>query len=278
MEINFPSDEQIQAKLRARKQARSGAITTPIEAPDAHDDSPKHHCLFHSILAIVEQREHAYLVGPAGSGKSKCAEDVAAHLGLPYSAPPIGRETSIAQLFGYFNAAGEYVRTPIRERAENGGVLHLEEIDFASPAVGTALNALLANDYIGFPDIAVKRHADFVCIASANTYGTGANAQYIGSQGLNAATLDRFTFIDFPYDIKLELAIAPNKQWTQHVINTRAQVEKLGLKHVVSPRASIKGGKLINSKKFTWEQVEKMVLFRGLDPVTVNKIKTTVTA
>lgn len=277
MEIECPTEEEIQKKMRERRIAKSGAKAAetppPVPQESEADDSPARHFLHEDVKAIIECGENAYLVGPAGSGKSKVAEIVAEELAKPYSAPPIGRETTIAQLFGYFNASGEYVRTPIRERAESGGVLHLEEIDFASPAVGTALNALLANDYIGFPDTVVKRHADFIIIASANTYGTGANATYIGSQGLNAATLDRFTFVDFPYDPKLEMKIAPNREWCKHVQSIRAKVEKLGLKHVVSPRATIKGGKLINSGKFTWERVEKMLLWKGLDAITIAKIQ-----
>ncbi len=274
----MPTEEEIQKKFTERRIARSRAKVAPLLSPveEPEPTGPIRHYLHSKIHDIIEMRENLYLVGPAGSGKSKIAEISAEELGMPYSAPPIGRETTMAQLFGYFNAAGEYVRTPIRERAEFGGVLHLEEIDFASPAVGTALNALLANEYIGFPDITVKRHPDCIIIASANTFGTGANAQYIGSLGLNAATLDRFIFQEVGYDEKMESRIAPCKDWMRHVQSIRAKVAKLGLKHVVSPRASIKGGKLIKSGKFTWEETEKMVLFKGLDALTVAKIGQTI--
>lgn len=281
MEINFPNETEIERILSERRKARAGgkkaSPPTPSEPTPNIPQGPARHYLHAKVLSLCRMRENVWMAGPAGSGKSKVAELVAEEINLPYYAPPIGRETTNAQLFGYFNAAGLYVRTPVRECCEHGGVLHLEEIDFASPAVGTALNALLANDKIGFPDATITRHPDCIIVASANTYGTGANAQYIGSQGLNAATLDRFIFLDFPYDENLELRIASNRDWTKHVQSTRRKVAKLGLKHVVSPRASIKGGNLLNSGEFTFEETEMMVLFKGLDAMTIEKIRNTTT-
>lgn len=275
MELNI-APGKFEELLAKRRRKESGAIDAPTQLqPEENDDSPIRHILFPSILAACDQRCNTYLVGPAGSGKSKACEQVAIELNLPYYCPPIGRETSIAQLFGYFNVQGEYVRTPLRDALERGGIIHFEEIDFASAPVGTALNSVLANDNVGFPDAVIPKHSDFIVIASANTFGTGATAQYIGSQGLNAATLDRFAFIEFPYDERMEHRIAPNKSWCSHVQAIRRKVEKLKLKIVVSPRATINGGKLLNSKAFTWEQVEKMTIFRGLDPITVAKIAET---
>lgn len=269
MKIDPILEDRIQATLRKKRIAQSGA---PTKEETPGESMLRSHFLTPKIQAILAMRENLYLVGPAGSGKSYAVEEVANTLQLPFYCPPIGRETTNAQLFGYFNAAGEYVRTPIRQAVEFGGVLHLEEIDFASPAVGTSLNALLANRTIGFPDKVIPRHPDFICVASANTFGNGANAQYIGSQGLNAATRNRFIYLDFPYDERLEMQIAPNRDWTAHVQMMRAKAASIQLKHVISPRQSIQGGKLINSGEFTWQQVERMTIFAGLDEITIGKL------
>lgn len=277
MEIQFDESE-IQRRILEKKAKKAGI---PLKAsPDAteekdNDDSPIAHVLTSKLHALLEMRNHVWLPGPAGGGKSKAIELASTKLGLTYYCPPIGRETTSSQLMGYFNASGNYVRTPLREAVENGGLVHFEEFDFASPAVGTSTNSVLANDYVGFPDTVVKKHPDFILCASANTYGTGANATYIGSQGLNAATLDRFVFLEWHYDEKMERRIAPNKQWCLHVQSIRAKVNRLGLKHVVSPRATINGGKMVNSKVFAWDEIEKMILFRGLDQITIDKIKST---
>lgn len=275
MDIDF-NEEEIARRLRAKRAQKAGI---PMEAKPApteekeNDTSPIEHYLTDKVAALIKMRNHTWLAGPAGSGKSKCIELQATKMNLPFYCPPIGRETTSSQLMGYFNAAGNYVRTPLRDAVENGGVVHFEEFDFASPAVGTATNAVLANDLVGFPDQVVKKHPDFVILASANTFGTGANATYIGSTGLNAATLDRFTFLEFPYDEKMERRLAPDKGWCAHVQSIRAKVAHLGLKHVVSPRATIQGGKMIVSKMFAWTEIENMILWKGLDSMTISKIK-----
>lgn len=274
MDIEF-DEAEIQKRIRERKAQKAG-IPLEAEALDKSEGLPenyvKQHYLTHKLDVLIGLRLNTWLPGPMGAGKSKAIELAAERNGLRFFCPPIGRETMKSDLLGYFNAQGNYVRTPFREAVENGGLVHFEEFDFASAAVGTVTNAALANDTIGFPDGNVAKHKDFVVLASANTYGTGANAKYIGSNGLNAATLDRFVFLEWGYDEKLERAISCNKKWTAHVQTIRAKVEKLGITHGVSPRASIYGGKLIDSKAFAWGEVEKMVLFKGLDAMTIQKI------
>jgi hypothetical protein len=49
-----------------------------------------------------------------------------------------------------------------------------------------------------------------VC-AAANTYGTGADALYVGRNQLDAATLDRFYVVEMDYDRKLEAKLAPEE-------------------------------------------------------------------
>lgn len=280
MDINIDESE-IERRLAERRAKKAGiplkgkvdpVISSPVDSEP--DNSPIEHYLMPKMRAIIATRRNLYLPGPSGSGKSEATRMVAEQLELPFYCPPVGRETTNAQLFGYYNVQGQYVRTSVREAYEFGGVLHFEEIDFASPAVGTALNALLANKVMGF-DITVPRHKDFIIVASANTYGTGANAQYIGSQGLNAATLNRFVFLEFPYDEKMERRIAPNLEWTNYVIRIRKAVAILGLKHVVSPRQSLDGCALISTGMFAWEEIEMMTLFKGLNQHTIEKIKAT---
>lgn len=271
------SQERIRSLLAERRKQRLSKFVKPqtptpeMESQDA-PDAPCYHFLFSQIETMVSLRLNLWLTGPAGSGKSYTVQQIAEKLNLRYFAPPIGRETTISSLFGYFNANGEYVRTPLREAFENGGVLALEEIDFASSAVGTALNTLLASNLVGFPDGTVTRHPDCVIVACANTYGTGSTQDYIGSTGMNAATLDRFVFVQYPYDEQMEAKIAPVRDWTRLVQATRKRVNELQIRHVISPRASIIGGKLIEAG-FPVDDVKKMVLFKGLDSITITRIE-----
>jgi len=210
------------------------------------------------------------LVGPAGSGKTTIAAQAAEALELPfYSTGAVGMAY---QLQGFINAEGKYMETDLYRAYVNGGVFLFDEIDASSAQALLAFNAIAANDLAAFPCGTVKRHADFVIIAAANTFGAGADAQYVGRAQLDAATLDRFSFLPMDYDERLELAISPNDAWTRHVQAFRKAVRDLKLRHVVSPRASIKGGKLLSSG-LSWDRVEAMVLTRNLSALDLEKVR-----
>ena len=233
--------------------------------PNAH-----RHAVFADVLAALSVRENVYLVGAAGSGKTTIAAQAAESLELPfYSTGAVGMAY---QLQGFINAEGKYMETDLYRAYVNGGVFLFDEIDASSAQALLAFNAIAANDLAAFPCGTVKRHPDIVIVAAANTFGAGADAQYVGRSQLDAATLDRFAFIPMDYDEKLELAISPNDAWTRHVQAFRRAVRELKLRHVVSPRASIKGGKLL-SAGLTWDRVEQLVLIRNLSPLDVEKVR-----
>ena len=233
--------------------------------PNAH-----RHAVFADVLAALSVRENVYLVGGAGSGKTTIAAQAAESLELPfYSTGAVGMAY---QLQGFINAEGKYMETDLYRAYVNGGVFLFDEIDASSAQALLAFNAIAANDLAAFPCGTVKRHPDFVIVAAANTFGAGADAQYVGRSQLDAATLDRFAFIPMDYDEKLELAISPNDAWTRHVQAFRRAVRELKLRHVVSPRASIKGGKLL-SAGLEWDRVEQLVLIRNLSPLDVEKVR-----
>ena len=91
----------------------------------------------------------------------------------------------------------------------------------------------------------VRTHPDFVVIASANTFGHGASAQYVGRNPMDMATLDRFCNVTMGYDESLERAIAGNDAWVDYVQAVRHAVAHHKMRYVVSPRASVKGAKLL---------------------------------
>jgi MoxR-like ATPase len=170
----------------------------------------------------------------------------------------------LSQIVGYMSPAGMLVRSVFRDRYEHGGVFLLDEVDAGNANVLTAINSALANGQCAFPDGMVQRHKDFVCIAAGNTFGIGANRVYVGRCQIDGATRDRFAFLEFPYDEKLEEALCNNADWCARVRSVRDAVLKLGVRHVVSPRASISGARML-SAGFALADVENMVLWRGLD-------------
>lgn len=224
------------------------------------------------LMAVISLRMNAMLVGPAGSSKTTAAIKAAETLGLPFYAPPLGPDTTASQLYGYRDAHGNVVRTQLREAWEHGGVCLFDEFDILPAPVAGCTNMITGNDRVGFPDGVIKKHADFVLIVTANTFGTGATRQYVGRQKLDAATLDRFVMMDWPYCEALEQAITINRFWTNYVQAARAAAQELGILHVISPRASINGGKLL-ACGFEPARVVKMVIWKGLDQVSIDKIE-----
>lgn len=258
------------------------------------------HAGFEALLRIVSTRRNVWLFGPAGSGKTSAAHAVSKALGLPFYAKSVGPQTSEASLLGYHDANGNVVRTQLREAYENGGVFLLDEIDSANPAVLVVVNALLANGHASFPDAVVEKHADFVLLAGANTIGQGADRQYVGRQQIDAATLDRFVYLDWQYDPAIEAAAAgvplsavhgakaPKKykflddsgaeqrcaDWVAKVVKVRSVVDSFGkaVRFVVSPRASINGTALLRAG-FKADDVAELCLWKGLDSDTRAKIE-----
>lgn len=210
------------------------------------------HNQFENLLKVVGTGQAVLLVGPAGTGKTHGAANVATAFGLEFYSIAVGSQTSKSDLVGYMDANHNYVSTQFRQSYENGGLFLLDEADAGNSNVLILLNAALSNGYMAFPDKMVKRHDDFRMVATANTFGHGASRQYVGRNQLDAATLDRFVTIAWDIDDKIESALAGSsdagKKWLAVVkaVRKRALVE-LELRVVISPRATERGAKLLDA-------------------------------
>ncbi|WP_394772195.1 AAA family ATPase [Mucilaginibacter sp.] len=172
-----------------------------------HKVSGAQHNMFEEILTVLSADIHIYLYGPAGTGKTQCAENAALALGKKFACVSVCAQSTKSDLLGFIDANGNYIRTLFRDTFENGGVFLIDEIDNGNPNILAVLNSALANGYCAFPDGMVKRSDEFTCIAAANTFGTGADRQYVGRNQLDAATLNRFVQIEVGYDEQLEVTL-----------------------------------------------------------------------
>jgi hypothetical protein len=251
---------------------------------------PRSHYMLPLVSKAVNARCHIWLVGAAGSGKTTLASQVASKANLPFAALSVCSQTTKTDLLGYLDAQGVYRSTSFREIYENGGVFCLDEIDNGNANVLAVLNSAIGNDFNSFPDKVVKRHRNFVVVACANTFGLGATAGYVGRTQIDAATLDRFFFVDMPYDDGLEAHLAgvggvdspiwdaeskqvPNvSAWMDIVKKIRDKVLQLGIKTIVSPRATYLGIALIK-QGVPLQFLEKGLLYKSLSPELVAKIR-----
>ena len=244
-------DQEITDKLNLIDETlRTKSYTLEVRTPDSVGViSGARHTQLDQLIAVSAQRLPVMLVGMAGSGKTHAAAQVAEAFDLKFYAMSVGAQTSKSDIIGFVHAGGEYVRTLFREAYEEGGVFLMDEIDAGNANVLIMVNAALSNDYCAFPDKMVKRHKDFVFIASANTFGNGANRQYVGRNQLDAATLDRFALIEWRIDDKLEKVLAGDstdgQRWYEAVLRVRRKVESEGMRVLVTPRATMRGAKLL---------------------------------
>lgn len=210
------------------------------------------HEVFPELLDLIAMGIHPFLVGPAGSGKTTVASQVAEALALPFYPIQCGPEMSIYDLTGFTNAAGQATVTAFTNWCKNGGVVVFDEGDAMGGEVAIGLNSALSNGWINLPEGKVILHESCVAILCGNTYGTGATSQYIGrGAGLDLATLDRFEYVEMGYDPALEeamvMSICPEQgmEWLKRVRVMRENAANANLQVIVSPRRSINGAKML---------------------------------
>jgi cobaltochelatase CobS len=242
------------------------------------------------VIAALRSKIPIWLFGEAGSGKTTTVSLAAKRLGLSFRFISVCPTTTKSEFLGYMDAVGHYRGTAFREIFENGGVFLIDEIDNGNPSILAVLNAALANDCCAFPDGNIRRHPDAVFASAANTIGRGADIRYIGRNALDATTLDRFVFVRMDIDENLENAISGGKwnnddqadieeggkisvnEWRNFVREVRKACQAIGLDHLVSPRATLYGKRLIEAgvgKK----HLENMCVWKGLRETDISKVQ-----
>ena len=175
----------------------------------------------HQAFADVMQRVAAelpvLLVGPAGSGKTTLAAQVATALGRRFTFNSLSEGVTESSLMGRMlpqeDGTWAYQESPFVKTFRDGGVHLFDEIDAADPNLLVSINAAIANGKLSLPftDMEpIERHPKCVIIAAANTYGQGADRRYVGRNRLDAATVNRFTMgtCEIGYDKDLERRLA----------------------------------------------------------------------
>jgi MoxR-like ATPase len=252
-------------------------LSQPKERPIVHVTfSPKKvkkvdmagkHARLLDVIKRVEARIPVLLVGPAGCGKTHLASQVAEAMDLPFSFNSMSEGVSESHLLGRMlpDAKGvwQYQPSPFVKAYRDGGVHLLDEIDASEPNLLVAVNAALANGQLSLPFAQVepiRRHENSVIIAAANTFGNGADRQYVGRNQLDAATVDRFKMgtIEMDYDVDVEEALAKAhagdaasektalaQEMLQWAWGVRDSIRAAKLRRIMSTRNIVDGAKML---------------------------------
>ena len=278
------TQKSIDALTRIIAESKPEVKHITLTGGDVRKIEGRTHFLFDKVLRVVDAGLSPWITGSAGVGKTMLAEQIATALGLEYSPESFCSQSSKAEVKGYKDGHGLYQSVDFRKRFEEGGVYLLDEIDAANPNILLTLNSALSNGWMMFPDGKVKRHEKFVAIASANTYGNGATAEYVGRQVIDGSTLNRFVKFDMPIDEIMEAGIVNDlsvdatggRTWLDIVRKARANVVSSGLKVIISPRDSYHGAKLLNAG-FTFQECVPMTFGSGMKSEQYAKVMAGIT-
>ena len=175
--------KQLEEKLKKAEEERK--IMQKLGIKFSSSDTPTR--IKRTIEAGIK---NIWLVGSAGCGKSAMTRQVAKELGLPYLCISCGIGTSSTEFLGYKYPTRE--STKFAEYYSKPSIILLDEFTSLDPAVAQICNAALANDEIETTTGTVYRNPNCIIIATSNTFGSGANRQYVANNQLDASTIDRF--------------------------------------------------------------------------------------
>ena len=248
------------SNIEYKTNLNSITLGAPLALPTKGETSDATMTTFKALSADKQLKiladcgtKNIWMVGPAGAGKTTMANNLAKSMELPFYLISCGIGTSAAEFIGY--------KYPQREATEfskyysEPSIIVVDEFTALDPAVAQVLNSALANGYIQTTTGQIFRHPECIIIATSNTFGNGANRQYVANNQLDASTIDRFVggVIEVNYSEEFE------SQYDEHVIKyvqlLRKVIKNQEIRRVASTRMIQAGTKLRAAKITDWKRM-----------------------
>jgi len=263
----------------------SKTIRVKVVTPDDVDtrDLPDAyvHKQFADFLLFLSNGRNVWARGGGGTGKSEMAKQAATALGRDFHAT--SKATHETVFSGYVQPHnGELLRTPFLDAYEHGGVFLLDDADRSDPQALAWLHMALSNGVCATPTGLIKKHADFVCVLSANTTGHGADDGYAAAMVQDIAFLNRFARMHIDYDRDLERDVVTAKygddgvQWAEYcwAVRDAAEKENATSDVLVTLRTILDGAHML-AAGMARTKVENAYLWDGVEQHVVRRVKET---
>lgn len=187
------------------------------------------------IKALINLNiKNIWLVGPAGCGKSTITRNIAKELDIPYYCISCGIGTSATEFVGYKYPQRE--STKFADYYSKKSIILIDEMTALDPSVAQILNSALANDEIETTTGLIKRHPECIIIATSNTFGNGADRQYIANNQLDTSTIDRFIGGIIEVDYSQEFESQYDAEVVSYINWLRRRIKEQHLRRVCSTR------------------------------------------
>lgn len=205
------------------------------------------HAAFKDALRMLSAGLNVFLPGPTGCGKTHMATQLAKSLDTKLYPMSVSGGTTEHHLLGRMiqnigKGTYTYVPSPLIMAFINGGLALLDEMDAGDPNVLLIINSMIDNGFVDTPsdpDNPIKtRHANFRLIACANTFGNGADSEYVGRNQMDAATMSRFQMATLPmdYDPRVDETCCPDEEIRNHLTGYRLPIRENRIRKTVSTR------------------------------------------
>ena len=210
-ESGLLNDVQERIKAEAAKLNPTQIVINGVKVGEV--SGRKHH-MFDKIVKVAALKKQVFVAGPAGTGKTTLAGQIAKALGLKFGHMSCTQGMSEAHLLGRMVADGSYIQSSFVDIYESGGVFLFDEVDAADANTLLVINSALANGHMSVPNRVSNpisgRHDNCIIICAANTFGRGSS-EYAGRNILDEAFLDRFSmskfYIDYDNELEKEICV-----------------------------------------------------------------------
>lgn len=238
--------EAVKAMIaEALANARKVEITIPA-MPEAKFTG-KAHPMLERLLQLIAVGETFFMIcGPAASGKSTLAKQVATTLKKKLTAVSINEIMTREEILGWrapnlTTGEQKYTASATVEGWERGDVILFDEVDRGNPNTLCALNSIEQRvlyvpraESEGGSESRMGEGAVVIC--TANTFGTGASRTYVGANQLDAAFLDRFRVLEVGYDRDLEIEITGSPEAVTLMESARKRADERSVRRPLTTR------------------------------------------